>query len=189
LADFFDMLMTLRGSFGKKSGGEMETTVQQIANLRLEIAAAIWQLTIGMWLITALAVLVYLLAATMDNDKHYLLTMVLITSGLFFVAREDYLIHRPAGFIRAMETAATASTQQSWEFYKNSLVSTYAFLPILDVLSGLVWIYLFWDGAAALRKSDRHTDINTNRRFLFFTTAGFFIGWAAPFVATLVADK
>lgn len=174
----------------------METIAQQIANLRLEIAAAIWQMTIGMWLITVLAVLAYLLASTsLGREKHCRLTMILVISGLFFTAREDYLIHRPAGYITMIEAKqaqlepAPPANLPSWETYKSGLSSTRWFLPPIDVLAGLVWIFLFWSSANALRTDDVASGRPVNYYFLLFSKIGFFAGWVAPFVATYVANK
>jgi len=164
----------------------METLAQQNAYLRLEIAATIWQLTIGMWLITALGTITYLLAR---EDRHHRLVMILIISGLFYAAREDYLMHRAAGYIRKAEQAqvtAMPANLPTWEGYKNGLASRYWFMMPIDLLAGLVWIYLFCSSHNVIwsRRTVKEFD-----RFIVFCEFCFVLGWAAPFLAVYVANK
>jgi len=168
----------------------METIALQVANLRLEIAATIWQLTIGIWLITGLAAAAYMLASGFGGEKHYRLSMILVISGLFFTAREDYLMHRAAGYITMVESKMSSlPVPQSWESYKGALLSTKAFLPLIDVLAGFIWIYIFCDSVTALKQLARAEDKDPPRRFLFWAKFGFVVGWASPFVATYLAGR
>jgi hypothetical protein len=129
---------------------EQETIAQQIQKLRDEIISHNSDMMAGMRMITSVMVLLFIAATVIGNLDLYSLVLVAAVTIPLFVARQDYLIHRAAAYIRYVEEDAKpkmvifaeqdARKQQvlSWETWKGNLKSRKWLLPILDLSSPML---------------------------------------------------
>ncbi len=142
----------------------MEPIAKQIADRRLEIAQADALLMQAVFLIFALCIVSYIVAVATNKPELHKLTLVLVVALPFFVARQEYMIHRPAAWIKTVQhitsppdvsTANQGSSVKNWEERKDSLLSTKTLLPLLDILAGLAALYVLFCSSTVLWATDR----------------------------------
>ena len=135
----------------------MEPLIQQIAGRREEIARADTLLMIAVFLIFTLAIASYVAAVISGKTELHKLTLILVIALPFFVARQEYMIHRPAAWIKLVEQTVPKQAVQTepqnvpnWETWKDSRTSRWALLPILDILAGFAALYVIYCSGAVL---------------------------------------
>ncbi|MDP3741013.1 MAG: hypothetical protein Q8R08_01660 [bacterium] len=166
----------------------METIAQQIQYLRAEIAMRDSQLMAGVLVLAALIVASYIAAAVTEKPNLYKLPILLLVTGVFFVARQDHLEHRIVPWINMVEkateskTVETASVIPSWEKYHASLRSRMLFLLPIDLLCALAFFWIFIDSARALIKAN-------DASFVWWSGAGLVVALASVFIGLWAADK
>ena len=129
----------------------METIVKQIEYLRREIASRDSQLMAGVMVLAVLITAGYIAAVITQNQQLYRLPVMLLLTGIFFVARQEYLEKRIAPWIVKAEAfvhqlGPTDSVPEgfvNWEKYLASLKSRYLYLLPTDVLCGTAFFWMF----------------------------------------------
>ncbi len=168
-----------------------ETIAEQVAQRRQEIANADTTMMTAVFVIFSLTTTAYIAAVITGRPELYKLVFILGLTMVFFIARQELMIHRPAGYIKMTEQKSVATKVAehppeedgipSWESYKDNLWSTKFLLGPLDILAGLGIIYMFYCSGAAL-----WTD---SRQFVYWCIAGTIGGIVAAIVAIVFAGK
>jgi hypothetical protein len=141
----------------------MDYTTLQINHLRSEITALVSQTLYGALILGALAVLSYVVAVSLSKRELYRLTVILILNIPLWAARQDYIIHRNASWIKMAEremisghagaaSAKNTATLPTWEEWKGRLSSRKTVLPLIDLLAGLGLIWIFTHAQTVLFK-------------------------------------
>ncbi len=167
----------------------METISKQIADRRLEIAQADALLMQAVFLIFALCIISYIVAIATNTPELHKLTLVLVVALPFFVARQEYMIHRPATWIKTVQhatppqdvSAANQGSIRNWEEWKDSLVSTKILLPLLDILAGFAALYVLFCSSTVLWATDR--------TFVIWSVVGLIAGILACVAGAKLAGK
>jgi hypothetical protein len=182
----------------------METIAQQVQKLREEIAMHDVNMMHGIYVIVALMIAAYIAAAISNKLEVYMLVLMLAMTTPFFVARQEYMIHRAGSYIRYTEAKAkleelrakyppgglnnpevrqesTASETESWESWKGNLKSRVTILPALDLLAPIAVLYLILMSALALYPS--------SPTFTLSAAAGIVLGICAIPLVVMFAGK
>jgi hypothetical protein len=167
----------------------MEAIAQQVQKLREEIAMHDTNMMHGVYLIVVLMIGVHLAKIVTNNKDAAKLVLMLAAGTPYFVARQDYMIHRAAAWILMAEAklklqdlrekyppgslneprpvqTQTVSDIESWESWKANLKSRLIALPILDLLSPIAVMYIIFCSASFLWPTDRQFVITTCGMFV-----------------------
>jgi hypothetical protein len=168
---------------------------QQIGALRAEIASANGQMIQGVCFIVLLMTASYIAAVITGKPELYKLVAMLSLTMVFFVARQDYIIHRAGAFIQLNEVEtkyegliASELRQKhgveltgGWETWKNSLRSRIFLLPPLDVLAAIGVFYILVCSQMALWQN--------HSRFVIATSMGILLGIITIPITAALAGK
>ncbi len=137
----------------------MNDILRQLFERRLEILAADILMHLALYLFTVAAMAIYIVAVIYDNAKIYeLIPMLLLSLTIFVVMRGDFMIHRPAGYVRYVESAmpevqTTVSKSglsiQGWETWKAERQNTWL-MGAMDTVGALVLLFILFRSQQAL---------------------------------------
>lgn len=118
----------------------------ELEYLKKEIVDTNQQMIHGVFLFAILMVISYIGAVVTSKIELYQLVLVFAVSTSFWIAREDYLIHRAGAYI-----AKTEITQEAvgWENHKAGLKSRFLMFP-LDLFAALSLLWIVWMSAQNL---------------------------------------
>jgi hypothetical protein len=171
----------------------VETLAKQIADRRLEIAQADALMMQAVFLIFALCMASYVAATLSGKTELHKLVLVLVVTLPFFIARQEYMIHRPAEWIKTVQASLSTTettvtekqiekaTVQNWEAWKDSRYSTYVLLPLLDILAGLTALYVLYCSSAVLWPTDKP--------FVLWSGVGVIVGILSCIAGAKLAGK
>lgn len=121
-----------------------ETVSAQILYLRNEIADHNRILMQGVFLVIVLLVGSFIAGLALNQKVLFRFCILLLISGIFFVARQEHMIKRPVPWITMAEKATAEELEKfpSWEQYHAGLKSRKTFLVFTDIFCPLAFYYL-----------------------------------------------
>lgn len=131
----------------------MNIILQQVFERRLEIIAADLLMHLALYIFTLAAMGIYIVAVIYDKTEIYELVPVIIFSLVVFVVmRGDFMIHRPAAYIKYVEQelpdkevviGKSGIQIKGWQTFKSQLTNTWV-VAATDVVGALVLFFLLY---------------------------------------------
>ncbi len=141
----------------------MNFVFQQLFERRLEILLADFLMHLALYIFTIAAMGIYIIAVVTDKSQVYELVPVLLFSLVVFVAmRGDFMVHRPAGYVREVESMLPLETNKvgavipTWEKWKSERKNTWL-MVVMDVVGAGVLFFLLVKSQAALWGKGEYT--------------------------------
>jgi hypothetical protein len=169
-----------------------EHIAKQVADRRVEITQADSILFTGVFITYLVIVLCYALGLCFEKPQLYKMALVAIVGLMCLIARQELMIHRPAGWVKYVErfftpvqqspqSLAQAEGPKSWEEWKKDLFSTKFLLLPSDFAAAIPILYILYQLIPLVYKQDR--------QFVWWCAAGLIGGFVLAVVNGLRADK
>jgi hypothetical protein len=168
--------------------------IRDITNLQEEIQSTNEQMIKGVFLVVFSIIICYIAAEALNKLQLHKLVLILAVTAVFWICREDYIIHRAGAYIqyaqelgeleaRAEAVEAGVVRQRTnivpWEESKQGLKSRYLLLPI-DLLAALAIFWILWQSGSALYAAGE-------TRFVWASGCGVILGIALTGIMVVLA--